>query len=202
METFDNLAHQIVLLAIDPSGGGVRKRRRLGEATAAGALAELALQERLAISAAGIQLRDDRPTDDPMVDVMLRDLVNRPGRSAGRIIGDAKDAYLNQALGELVSNRWVRLTPASGLRGDSYQVTDGARLAAATDLAASALSAPAAATDRAALLAGLLVQTGLARALLLDPAERSAARQQFERRSWANPAVKAVFDDCVQLDRI
>ncbi len=202
METFDNLAHQIVLLAIEPVGGGLRKRGRLGGATAAAALAELALQERLVAVDGMLRVQDQRPTDDPMVDVMLRDVINRPARTPARIVSDGRDAYLNQTLGELVSNRWVRLVPASGFRRDSYRVADTARLQAAQELAAAALHDPVSASDRAAFLAGLVGQIGLAGLVLPDLTARTAARQGFARRGWVNPAVQLVFAESVQPDRI
>ena len=62
METWDNIANQIALLAIKPEGGRVRRRADLALATAGGALAELAFQARVSLIDKMVHVPDHRPT--------------------------------------------------------------------------------------------------------------------------------------------
>lgn len=204
MEGFDNLAHQIVLMAIHRRTGELRKRTKLGAATAAAALAELSLQERLSVIGGKVRVHDARPTEDPLIDVMLNDLSRRPDRAPMRIIGDARDAYLNQALAELVANRWVQLTPAYGTVAAKYEILDDARAQAARALAHAGLMGPTTASDRAALLAGLANQLGFAKELApeLSFRQRLTLRQDAANRNWVNAAVRAVFTMSAGLDRL
>ena len=58
MEAWDNLAHQVTLLAINPDTGRVRRRTDLALATAGGALAELALQDRVSLVNKKVRVHD------------------------------------------------------------------------------------------------------------------------------------------------
>lgn len=193
MEAWDNLSHQIALLAIAPSTGRVRRRADLALATAGGALAELALQERVSLVDKRVRLHDPRPTEDPLLDIMLRVLADQPERRPTRILNAARKVYLNQALSELVTNGWVRLTPGSGLTGDRYEVVDTDRLTATREAAAAALRDPDGVKARAACLGGLAAQLGLVKELVpeLNWRQRMLAKGKLERRDWV---VKAMHD--------
>lgn len=193
MEIWDNLSHQIALLAVMPSSGRVRRRTDLALATAGGALAELALQERVSLVEKKVRVHDPRPTEDPLIDIMLGVLADQPDRRPTRILNSARKVYLNQALSELVSNGLVRLTPGSGLTGDRYEVIDTDRLAAIRQTAASALRDPDGVSARAACLGGLASQLGLTKELVpeLTWRQRVAVKAKLKKRDWV---VKAMDD--------
>ena len=110
MEAWDNLAHQVTLLAINPETGRVRRRTDLALATAGRALAELALQGGSAWSTR--RFRCTTPTDGgPLLDTMLRVLAEQGERRPTRILDTARKGVLGQALGRLVTNGWVIMTP-------------------------------------------------------------------------------------------
>ena len=204
VETFDHLAHQILLLAINPRTGELRSERRLWVVTAAAVLAELVLQERVRLRAGKVEVRDSRPFEDPVLDVMLSDLASRPARSPIRITADPRETYLNQTLAELVANGWVRLTPKYGISKAQYVVLDAERLNGAKVVAAHGLRDPAGASDREAYLAGFASQLGLTRELAseLPFGQRLRVKRLLTERSWVNEAVGEVFKLTVQLDRI
>ena len=193
METWDNIAHQIALLAIKPEGGWVRRRADLALATAGGALAELALQERVSLLDKKVHVHDSRPTEDPLLDTMLRVLAEKGTRRPYRILDSARKAYLNQALSELVTHGWVVMTPGTGLRRDHYEVVDTERLARIRATAESALRDPTGVPARAACLGGLAAEMGLAAELVPDLSgrQRRSAKRTLERRDWV---VKAMHD--------
>lgn len=195
MDAWDNLAHQITLLAINPQSGRVRRRTDLALAAAGGALAELALQERVSLVDKLVQVHDPRPTEDPLLDIMLRVLADQEGRKPWRILNSARKAYLNQALSELVSNGWVVLTPGSGLTGDRYEVVDAARLERIRATAAAALRDPDGVPARAACLGGLAAELGLAKELVpeLNWRQRMVAKAKLEKRDWVVKAMRYVI---------
>lgn len=204
MDAVENLAHQVVLLAISPRSGLVPRRGRLEAATAAAALAELALQERVRLSGRLVRVCDSRPTEDPLVDTMLGDLARRPERDPVRIIGDSRRAYLRQAVGELVSNRWVETSLGAGRGGPHYRVLDAHRLQSAADLAAVGLRDPGRAPRRAALLAGLLTEQWLGLPLAPEPKPIRwlSARGELRERLWVIKALHRVYSMSVQLERL
>jgi len=195
MEAWDNLAHQVTLLAINPETGRVRRRTDLALATAGGALAELALQERVSLVNKKVRVHDPRPTEDPLLDTMLRVLAEQGERRPTRILDTARKAYLNQALGELVTNGWVILTPGSGLRGDRYRVVDTERLERIRQEAAAALRNPETVPARTACLGGLAAQLALAKELVpeLNWRQRWSAKSKLERREWVVKAMRDVI---------
>lgn len=196
MQAWDNLAHQITMLAINPRtgrAGRVGQRSNLALAAAAGALAELALQERVALVDKRVHVHDSRPTEDPLLDIMLGILDCQPDRRPTRILNDARNAYMNQALSELVTNGWVTLTSTTSLFGPRYRVIDTERLERARELAASAFRDPDQVSARAACLGGLASELSLAKALApeLKWRARLSAQAKLRRRDWV---VKAVHD--------
>lgn len=195
MEAWDNLAHQVTLLAINPQSGRVRRRTDLALATAGGALAELALQERVSLVDKKVRVHDPRPTEDPLLDTMLRVLAEQGERRPFRILDSARKAYLNQALSELVTNGWVIMTPGSGLRGDRYQVVDTERLDRIRQEAATALRDPEGVPARTACLGGLAAELSLARELVpdLNWRQRWAAKRRLEKRDWVVRAMRDVL---------
>lgn len=195
MEAWENLAHQITLLAIDPERAVVRKMSQLGAATAAAVLAELVLQERARKVAGKIQIRDSRPTDDPMVDLMLSDLATRPARYPDKIISGAKDDFRDRALDELVSNGWAALIPSGKLTADRYRLITDDKLDAARKLAIGGLNDPKAGPARAVCLAGLASILGLDSDLLPEMGLRSRRRIRAEllERSWLLRELQSQF---------
>lgn len=195
MEAFDNLAHQVVLLAIKPESGRVRKRSELALAAAGGALAELALQERVSLVDKRVQVHDDRPTQDPLIDTMLQVLAEQKSRKPKRIVDAARKAYLKLALSDLVNNEWVTMTPRSGLVGPRYQVTDTELLESIKQRAAAALRDPNGVRARDACLGGLAAQLDLAKELVPEFGlmERWHARRALEKRDWVVKAVRDVL---------
>lgn len=204
VEVFDHLAHQIVLLATHPRTGELRGKHRLQVLVSAGTLAELVEQERVRLNGRVVEIRDARPTDDPMLDVMLDDLSNRPPRAPIRIIADPRDAYLNQALGEMVAHRWVRLTPMSGATGNRYEVLDKDRLVRARATAANGLMSPTQCSTRDAYLALFATQLGLVKELApeIPFRERSKVKRLLAQRNWLGKTVGDVFAMSAQMDRI
>lgn len=192
-QVWDNLAHQLALLCIDPKTGKVRRKQDLALATAGGALAELAIQERVSLVDGRVRVHDERPTEDPILDVMLRVLAEKPDRRPMRIVDAARKAYLKQALAELVSNGWVALTPGSGLKGDSYTILDEQRVQQIREQVVAGFSAPADAKTREAFLAGMAYELGLGRELMPEMGimDRARAARVLRKRDWA---VKAVHD--------
>lgn len=197
-QTWDNLAHQLALLCIDPDGGRVRRKQDLALATAGGALAELAIQERVSLEDKKVRVHDERPTEDPILDVMLRVLAEKPDRRPKRIVDSARKRYMKQALAELVSNGWVTMTPGSGLMPDHYVIVDQQRLANIKALVAEGFADPAGSSTRAAFLAGMVYELALGRELMPEMGlmDRSKAARIIRKRDWV---VKAVHD--VKSDR-
>ncbi len=195
MEAWDNLAHQIALLAIKPEGGRVRRRSDLALATAGGALAELALQERVSLVNRKVQVHDSRPTEDPLLDIMLRVLADKGARRPSRILDSAKKAYLNQALSELITNGWVVMTPGTGLGPDRYDVVDPERLARIRETASSGLRDPEGVPARTACVAGLAAQMGLTAELVpeLNWRQRMSAKAKLARRDGVVKAMRDVI---------
>ncbi len=193
MEAFDNLAHQIALLCIKPEGGRVRRRTELALATAAGALGELAIQERVSLDGKKVRVHDTRPTEDPLLDIMLQVLADQPDRRPMRILDAARKTYMNQALTELVSNGWATMTPGSGLLGDRYQVLDTERLARIKAMVTAGFHDPVGSPTRESLLAGLVFESQMGRELVpeLNWWQRWKAGMALRKRHWV---VKAVAD--------
>lgn len=193
METFDNLAHQIALLCIKPDGGRVRRRTELALAAAGGALGELAIQERVSLEKKKVVLHDSRPTEDPLLDIMIQVLAERPGRRPMRVLDAARKTYMNQALSELVSNGWVMMTPRGGLLGDHYQVLDTERLARIKAMVSAGLHDPEGSSTRESMLAGLAFESQLGRELVpeLGWLQRWEAGMKLRKRHWV---VKAIAD--------
>ncbi len=187
------MSHHVALLAINPESGRVRRRTDLALATAGGALAELALQERVSLIDKRVQVHDPRPTEDPLLDIMLRVLAEKPGQRPTRVLNAARKVYLNQALSELVTNGWVTMTPSAGPLGPRYQVVDTERLERARQAASAALRDPDGVPARVACLGGLAAQLELAKELApeLTWRQRVVARSRLQKRDWV---VKAMHD--------
>lgn len=195
MQAWDNLAHQITLLAINPKTGRVRRRRgNLALAVAAGVLAELALQERVSLVDKKVLVHDSRPTEDPLLDIMLGILEHQPDRRPARILSDARNVYMNQALGDLVSNGWAKMTSTSDLLGARYQVVDLDHLARIRDLAAQGLRDPDQAPTRAVVLGGLASILSLTAELApeLGWRQRAAVQGKLAKRDWVVKSVRDV----------
>lgn len=204
MEIFDNLAHQIVLLSVNPHSGEVRNPYRLRVLATAGVLAELALQERIRFADGKVEVSDPRPLDDPMPDVMLDDLSHRPWRAPIRIVADPKDHYLNQTLAELVTNRRLRMTPTFATRTSRYEILDAAVVEQARGEAAAALSNPAECSQRRAYLGALAAHMGLTKELApeIPLRQRMGLKTAFEQRLWLMAAVGDVFRMSARMERI
>ena len=186
MDFFGNLAHQITLLAINEQTGRVRNRGQLKLAAAGATLAELAMQERVSLVDKKVHVHDSRPTEDPLLDIMLRVLADKGARRPSRILDSAKKAYLNQALSELITNGWVVMTPGTGLGPDRYDVVDPERLARIRETASSGLRDPEGVPARTACVAGLAAQMGLTAELVpeLNWRQRMSAKAKLARRDW------------------
>lgn len=195
MERFENLVHQITLLSINPVTGRVRNRSTLAVATAGAALAELALQERVGLVDRLVQVHDSRPTEDPLLDIMLGVLNRQPDRRPERILDVTRSAYLNQALGELVSNGWVIMTPGAFSFTDRYQIVGTELYEQAKALASSGLRDPEGCSIRAACLAGLAAQLELTKELTpeLKMMARSQVKARLAKRGWVVKAVQEVM---------
>ncbi|WIY84111.1 GPP34 family phosphoprotein [Propionimicrobium sp. PCR01-08-3] len=193
MEFFANLTHQMALLAIDPRNGRVRDLGHARLAATGTTLAELAMQERVTLIDKKVQVRDLRPTGDPLVDALLRVLATHGDRKPVRIIQGGGKFYLDQSLDDLTSAGWVVKTPGSGLRGDRYRIVNGEALNSARDLAVTALYDPVQASPRAVCLGGLAVELRLGKTLAFDIGWRQRAKAQkvLCQRDWV---VKAVHD--------
>ncbi|MGI5950534.1 MAG: GPP34 family phosphoprotein [Brooklawnia sp.] len=191
MEAWDNIAHQIVLLAINPRTGKVRKRTDLALAAAGGALAELALQERVSLVKKKVEVNDPRPTEDPLLDTMLAVLERQGRRRPTRILNAARGAYRDQALAELVTHGWVQMSPAT--IGNRYEILDHARYERIRSEATQALLHPDEVPARQACLGGLAAQLSLMKELApeLGLLERGRVRRILEKRDWV---VKAMHD--------
>lgn len=194
MEAWDNIAHQIVLLALNPRTGRVRKRTDLALAAAGGALAELALQERVSLVDKRVQVNDPRPTEDPLLDTMLGVLEKHGRRKPVRILNAARGAYRDQALAELVANGWVTMTPG-GVLGNQYTVVDMERYERIKADATGALLNPAQVPARQACLGGLAAELRLIKELApeLGLFERGAARRTLEKRDWVVKAMRDIM---------
>lgn len=193
MQTWDNIAHQIVLLAINPRTGRVRRRTDLALAAAGGALAELALQERVSLVDKKVHVNDPRPTEDPLLDTMLGVLEQHGRRRPTRILTAARGAYREQALAELVSNGWVTMTP--GGVGKHYSVVDLERYERIRAEATAALLNPDQVPARQACLGGLVAQLRLIKELApeLGLFERGHAKRALEKRDWVVRAMRDVI---------
>lgn len=192
MEAFDNLSHQIALLTINPKSGRLRRREELALATAGGALAELALQERVSLVDKKVRVHDERPTEDPLLDTMLAVLADQPDRRPTRILNAARRRYLKQAEAELVTNGWVSIVEEGVFRPryaiEATELVEGLR-----DRVAATLRDPDSATARQVCLAGLACELRLAKQIAPDLSwgQRHLAKRKLRQRDWV---VKAMAD--------
>lgn len=202
MEPIENLGHQIVLLAIDSASGALRKSSKLGSTVATAVLAELVLQERVRrvpptrVTPSGkIQVRDSRPTDEPMVDAMLADLTGRPDRDPRLIIKEPRDTYRDLAIQELLSNGWLALVSSSRLSVNRYRLPDDDRVNVARRLALQGFNDPKGSPTRAAYLAGMASVTGLDSEIAPDLSffGRRKARSELIDRFWLLDELQARF---------
>ncbi len=195
MEFFGNLVHQIVLLAIDPRSGRVRARSNVELAAVGAALAELAMQERIALVGKKVHLFDPRPVDDPLLDALLRVLSTHADRRPVRIIQAGGRFYLDQSLGDLLRAGWLLQTTPGGPLGPRYQVMNVPPLTSARDLASAAIHDPERVSPRAACLGGLALEVGFGKKLAPEVGWRQRYRAQrvLWKRDWAVKAVRDII---------
>lgn len=190
-EVWENLAHQIVLLAIDPRTGRVPNRQTLALVAAAGVLGELALQERVSLVDQKVQLSDARPTEEPLLDLMLASLAAEPGRRPVHVLIAARRVYLAQCLSELVDNGWVQISDSSRRFAARYQVVDPERVERIRRIVAAALRDPEQVPARTACLGGLAAQLFWPKDFVPEMKwwPRMLAKAKLENRDWVVKAL-------------
>lgn len=142
-----------------------------------------------------VKVYDERPTQDPLLDVMLQVLAGQSDRRPSRILTAARGTYLKQALAELVANGWVSLQPAHRFRGDRYHVLDKQRLERIRELVTAGVTDPAGAPARAAFLAGMAFDLALIKELApqLKLLQRMRIARELRERDWVVKAVNEVI---------
>lgn len=190
-----SLSQDLLLLAIHPANGAVARRHEVGFALAGAALADLAMSERITVSAKTVVVLEDRPTGDRAADLVLtRAAASRPrscphwvGRLAGRMVRTTADSLVDGEIITTERRRVLGLFPRTGLRVVRPDCRDEivARLRAA-------VSGAAVPSDRTRVLVGLAHAAGLLGPLLpgWSRSQLKAAVRILDEGDWATSAVR------------
>lgn len=188
---WENLAHQIVLLAIRPQTGRLPNQDTLALVVSGAVLGELALQERVGLVENRVRVHDQRPTEDALLDLMLAKLAAQPPRRPTQILLAGRRRYLHQVLADLVGNGWVVRTTGSGLVGDRFKVVDADQVDRIRAVAADAMRDPVGVSARTACLGGLASQLFWGKDLVPEMKwwPRVLAKTKLENRDWVVKAL-------------
>ncbi|GAA2179130.1 hypothetical protein GCM10009785_04580 [Brooklawnia cerclae] len=192
-----NLAHNVVLLTLDPDSGA-RRRRGLAAFAAAGALlVDLETAGRIALRDRRVYVVDATPTGDASLDITLALMAASEPRTPARWITRLRERgrLATRLLDELVAAGTIARSPRRMLRASRYPVRDRLLLSRIRDSARKGLTTPATAPVESAALGGFMysMQLGAAVAPHTRLGERMAAQRTLRRRIWQVDAVARVI---------
>ncbi|MCX5611158.1 MULTISPECIES: GPP34 family phosphoprotein [unclassified Streptomyces] len=198
------LAEEIMLLSLDDESGATRQRQAVGWAVAGGILLELVLAERVSVKGKYLELADDTPTGEELLDGRLR-LIGTwlRGRSKRRVT-DWLTKDQAKAVGAAVERlraRGIVVVEESKVLGvfprRRYPEADGAAERALRERLAAAVLTGAEPDERTAGLVALLHAAKLHRLAFPDlPRGQVTPRMaEIAAGQWAAERVRAAIRD-------
>ncbi|UUU39043.1 GOLPH3/VPS74 family protein [Streptomyces sp. NBC_00162] len=198
------LAEEIMLLSLDDESGATRQRQAVGWAVAGGILLELVLAERVSVKGKYLELADDTPTGEELLDGRLR-LIGTwlRGRSKRRVT-DWLTKDQAKAVGAAVERlraRGIVVVEESKVLGvfprRRYPEADGAAERALRERLAAAVLTGAEPDERTAGLVALLHAAKLHRLAFPDlPRGQVNPRMaEIAAGQWAAESVRAAIRD-------
>ncbi|MCX5010707.1 GPP34 family phosphoprotein [Streptomyces sp. NBC_00555] len=198
------LAEEIMLLSLDDESGATRQRQAVGWAVAGGILLELVMAERVSVKGKYLELVDDTPTGEELLDGRLR-LIGTwlRGRSKRRVT-DWLTKDQAKAVGAAVERlraRGIVVVEESKVLGvfprRRYPEADGAAERALRERLAAAVLTGAEPDERTAGLVALLHAAKLHRLAFPDlPRGQVNPRMaEIAAGQWAAESVRAAIRD-------
>ncbi|MCO5968548.1 GOLPH3/VPS74 family protein [Actinoallomurus soli] len=104
-----SLPARLYLLAYDPDKERMTARSRLGLVLRAAALADLYLDQRLADDDGKVKVAAARPTGDPVLDAVLRQIADAGPRSWRRWVRAGERRIVREVRDQLEKERWIKV---------------------------------------------------------------------------------------------
>jgi Golgi phosphoprotein 3 (GPP34) len=191
-----NLARDLVLLGLNPSGRVAGSSPGFDFALAGAVLLDLVLAERIDVVDKRIAVLDATPLGDPVLDEAVAAIAAGRPRRAKDWIRRLSRGLRKRVLAGLVRDGLVRMRPVHVLRifpAVRYPVTDPAVVTRLRQGLDTAVRGGGTVAPRAAALCSLLAPAGLDRRLFPDVGRRELRKRldEISRGNWASDAVKA-----------
>ncbi len=194
------LAHDLLLLSLDPETGARRKRQRLGYALVGALLAELHDQGRVDLAGKNVVVTNPGPIGDSCADDLLRRIVADKPRTPKRWVEKQHRAYTQTLLDDLCRAEIVSRTEARlfGLfRNARYPQIGSVRrdelIRGLHQIVAPGMAPPA---SRSAVLAGLIGAVGLQGQTYPSTPRRELKRRvdSIDHPEWIPQAVRKAIE--------
>lgn len=189
------LAHDLVLLSLDPETGVRRRRQQMGYAILGALLAELALADRIELDDKRVAVLSAAPTGRPAADELLRRIGETKAHKPTWWISRSQREFTERVLDELVEHEVV--TRGEGrmlgfIPHATYRQVDGRRLAdLRNDVEGIAVEGLVPTSARMVALANLIVAAELDR-YVFPGQKRGDLRRRLGRLDGAGWASKGV----------
>ena len=196
MTTQLTLAHDLMLLSLDPETGARRATSNIGTALAGALLAELALAGRVDIDAKKkVQVLDPSPTGEPRSDDLLNRLIASKPRTATAWVQKLSRAYAKDVLADLCAAEIVRRDERRflGMDNSRYpQLGGGRRDTLLSSLRGVMITGLTPTDTRVPALGALVLAVGLQRRIFPGVKRKDLQRRldELDRAGWASKAVR------------
>lgn len=196
MTTQLTLAHDLMLLSLDPETGARRATSNIGTALAGALLAELALGGRVDIDAKKrVQVLDPSPTGNPRSDDLLARLIASKPRKAAAWVQKLSRTFTKDLLADLCAAEIVRREERGFIGFDTsrYPQLGGARRDQLLSSLRGVMVTGLTPTDeRIPALGALVLAVGLQRRVFPGVKRKDLQRRldELDRAGWASKAVR------------
>ena len=195
------LAHDLMLLSLDPETGQRRRASAMGFGMVGALLAELALSGRFYMESKKVRVVDPSPTGEPRTDDLLSRLVTDTPRKPQAWAQKLQNAFTKEVLTDLCTAELVRREESRflGLMWDTsrYPQLGGAhRDRLLTDLRGVMVGGLAPTAPRVVALGSLVVAVDLHPRVFPGARKRElrSRLRELDRAGWASEAVRRAIE--------
>lgn len=194
------LAHDLMLLSLDPETGARRKRQQMSYATVGALLAELALADRIDLDDKRVAVVDATPMGRPAADELLARVAQGKPHKAKWWVSRKQRGFVDQVLDELVTAEVVQRREgrfAGVFPTTRYPQIDGRRaIDLRADLKGIAVEGLSPTSARTVALANLVVAAELHGQVFPGHRKRDLVRRldELDRTGWVAKGVRQAIE--------